>query len=128
MLRLVLTFGLGLLTIAGSSAAETRFERSLLMLTPGERLVQLCDFTAMQQIRKEHPDFRPDRVVADGDRDPVIDKDTVIAKGGAFRSRGKWYTLTFHCTAAPDEMKVKSFKYKIGAEIPEDKWAADGLW
>jgi hypothetical protein len=128
MRRLVLTVGLGVLVITASAAAETSFERSLRMLAPGERLVQLCDYTAMQRIRKEHGKFRPDRVVADGATDPTFDKNTVIAKAGAFRSRGKWYALSFRCTAEPDNMKVKSFKYRIGAEIPEDKWAADGLW
>jgi hypothetical protein len=128
MRRLALTFGLVLLAFAASAAAETRFERSLRMLAPGERLVQLCDYTAMQRIRKDDQTFRPDRVVADGDKEPTFDKNTVIAKGGAFRSRGKWYALSFRCTAAPDNMKVLSFEYKIGGEIPEDKWAAYKLW
>jgi len=103
-------------------------ERSLRMLAPGERLVQLCDYTAMQRIRHDHREFRPDRAVADGRSDPTFSKNTVIAKGGAFRSRDKWYALTFRCTASPDNMRVLKFSYKIGAEIPEEKWAAYGLW
>ena len=97
-------------------------------MAPGERLVQLCDYTAMQRIRQDHRQFRPDRAVADAKGEPTINKNTVIAKGGAFRSRGKWYALSFRCTASPDNMKVLSFNYKIGGEIPEDKWAAYGLW
>jgi hypothetical protein len=128
MRRLALTLGLGLLAFAASAAAETRFERSLRMLTPGERLVQICDYTAMQRIRKDDRSFRPDRAVADAIGQTVIDKNTVIAKGGAFRSRGKWYALSYRCTAAPDNMKVLSFKYTIGGEIPEAKWAAYRLW
>jgi hypothetical protein len=128
MRRLVLTLGLGLLTFTVSAAAETPFERSLLRLAPGERLVQLCDYTAMKRIRHDHRQFRPDRAVADANGDPIVNKNTVIAKGGAFRSRKKWYTLSFRCTASPDNMKVLSFSYKIGGEIPEDKWAAYGLW
>lgn len=128
MWRLVLALGLGLLTFAASAAAESRFERSLRMLAPGERLVQLCDYTAMKRIRHNHRQFRPDRAVADAMGDPTINKNTVIAKGGAFRSHHKWYALSFRCTASPDNMKVLSFSYKIGGEIPEDKWAAYGLW
>ena len=128
MRRLVLALGLGLLVFAVSAAAETRFERSLLRLAPGERLVQLCDYTAMKRIRHDHRKFRPDRAVADAVGDPTIDKNTVIAKGGAFRSRKKWYALSFRCTASPDNMKVLSFTYQIGGEIPQDKWAAYGLW
>ena len=128
MRRLVLTLGLGLLTFTVSAAAETPFERSLLRLAPGERLVQLCDYAAMKHIRHDHRQFRPDRAVADANGDPTFNKNTVIAKGGAFRSRGKWYALSFRCTASPDNMKVLSFTYRIGGEIPEDKWAAYGLW
>jgi len=125
---LALTFGLGLLVFAVSAAAETRIERSLRRLAPGERLVQLCDYTALQRIRKDERKFRPDRVIADGEKDPTFNKNTVIANGAAFRSRGKWYALTFRCTAMLDNMKVLSFSYKIGKEIPETKWAAYGLW
>ncbi len=128
MRQFALTIGLGLLMIATSATAETPFERSLRKLAPGERLVQLCDYTAMKRIRKDHRQFRPDRAVADGQSDPTFDKNTVIANGAAFRSRGKWYALTFRCTASPDNMKVLSFSYKVGGEIPEDKWAAYGLW
>jgi hypothetical protein len=128
MWRLALTLGLGLLTFAVSATAETRFERSLSRLAPGERLVQLCDYTAMQRIRRDHRGYRPDRAVADANGDPTVNKNTVIAKGGAFRSRRKWYALIFHCTASPDNMRVLSFTYKIGGEIPEAKWAAYGLW
>lgn len=128
MRRLALTLGLGLLAFTASAGAETRFAHSLRMLAPGERLVQLCDYTAMQRIRQDDRTFRPDRAVADAIGQTYIDKNTVIAKGGAFRSRGKWYALTYHCTAAADNMKVLSFKYTIGGEIPEAKWAAYRLW
>ena len=128
MRRLAVTFGLCLVMIATSAAAENRIEHSLKMLAPTERLVQLCDYTAMQRIHKADGNFRPDRVIADGAKDPTFDKNTVIANGAAFRSRGKWYSLTFRCTAASDNMKVVSFKFQIGGEIPEDKWAAYGLW
>ncbi len=128
MQRLLLTLGLAFLAFAASASAETQMERSLRMLSPSERLVQLCDYTAMQRIRHDHREFHLDRAVADGRSNPTFHKNTVIAKGGAFRSGGKWYALSFRCTASPDNMKVLKFSYKIGAEIPEDKWAAYGLW
>ena len=53
---------------------------------------------------------------------------TVHADGGAFRSKDKWYALSYTCTAAPDHLKVTSFKYKVGDEIPEAKWKEYGLW
>lgn len=128
MRRPALAIGLVMLVGASAAAAENRFERSLQRLSPGERLVQLCDYTAMQRIRHDHRQYRPDRAVADARGRVYINKNTVKAKGGAFRSRRKWYALSYTCSGSPDSMKVLSFKYKIGAEIPQSKWALYRLW
>jgi Domain of Unknown Function (DUF930) len=126
MRRLALTIG-AILILAGSAfAADERFEHSLKMLDPIDRLEQLCDYTAMVAIRKDQSAFRPDRAVAGNG--PKIKGDTIETKVGAFRSRKKWYALSYSCTAAPDHLSVTSFKYKIGDEIPETNWASYGLW
>ena len=56
-------FGLAVVAAAilgtAAIAADTRFERSLKMLAPEERLEQLCDYTAMTRIRNEAKQFRP---------------------------------------------------------------------
>jgi hypothetical protein len=122
------TIGAVMLVAAQTAAAESRIERALQMLAPSERLEQLCDYTAMMRIRKANGHFRPDRAIANAMAEARIHHDTIVAKGGAFRSRGKWYALSFTCTATPDHMTVVSFHYTIGPEIPETKWAADGLW
>ncbi|MGH6728401.1 MAG: DUF930 domain-containing protein [Pseudolabrys sp.] len=123
-----LAIGLGLLVAAQASAAENRFEHALQMLAPDERLEQLCDYTAMKRIRKETGKFRPDRAVANATAEPRIHDHTIVAKGGAFRSRGKWYALSFSCATTPDRMTVVTFHFNIGPEIPPAKWASDGLW
>jgi hypothetical protein len=133
MRRLALTIGAAVLMAgaagaAGAAARENRFERSLKMLAPVDRLEQLCDYTAMKRIRKDHRPFRPDRAVAGAAKEPHIKDNTIVAKSGAFRSRKKWYALSYTCTAAPDHMAVTSFSYTIGPEIPEAKWASYGLW
>ncbi len=128
MRRPALAIGIVMLMGASTATAENRFERSLRLLSPGERLVQLCDYAAMKLIRKEHRQYRPDRAVADARSRPIINKNTVEATGGAFRSRRKWYALSYACTASPESLKVLSFKYKIGAEIPQSKWATYSLW
>jgi hypothetical protein len=51
------------ISVAAAGAADGRFERSLQMLAPAERLEQLCDYTAMTRIRTEKKEFRPDRAV-----------------------------------------------------------------
>jgi hypothetical protein len=128
MRALGLAMGAATIVAAQAAAADARFEKSLQMLDPAERLEQLCDYTAMTQIRKDARQFRPDRAVANAMAEPKVAGDSIRTIGGAFRSRGKWYALFYACTATPDHMSVVSFEYTIGAEIPEPKWAGFGLY
>jgi hypothetical protein len=128
MRRLVVAICASLVLAGPATALDARFKRSLSRLAPVDRLVQLCDYTAMQRIRKEHKPFRPDRAVANARSDIRINEHTVEAKGAAFRSRHKWYALSYSCTAAPDHLAVIKFSYEVGPEIPESKWASYGLW
>jgi len=124
-------FGLAIAAVAITTVlavADERFERSLQMLAPAERLEQLCDYTAMTRIRTEKKEFRPDRAVANAMAEPVAKGDTLEVTGGAFRSRKKWYALSYRCMATPDHLKVVTFNYTIGEEIPEAKWVSFGLW
>jgi Domain of Unknown Function (DUF930) len=110
------------------AADDARFFKSLEKLAPNERLEQLCDYTAMTQIRKDARNFRPERAVANAGVEVTMKNDTIDATSGAFRSRKKWYALTYSCTATPDHLKVTSFRYTVGEEIPEAKWTALGLY
>lgn len=110
------------------AADDARFFKSLEKLAPTERLEQLCDYTAMTQIRKDARNFRPERAIANAGADVKMKNDTIEATAGAFRSRKKWYVLTYSCAATPDHLSVTSFRYTIGAEIPEAKWATLGLY
>ncbi|MGE5852405.1 MAG: DUF930 domain-containing protein, partial [Deltaproteobacteria bacterium] len=101
---------------AAAAAADGRFERSLEMLAPAERLEQLCDYTAMTRIRTERKEFRPDRAVANAMAEPRATGDTLEVTGGAFRSKKKWYTLSYRCTSTPDHLKVVAFNYTVGEE------------
>jgi hypothetical protein len=123
-----LAIGVGAIVVAQAAAADERFARSLQMLAPAERLEQLCGYTALARIRQDDKSFRPDRTVANAMTEPRVRDDTIEVKGGAFRSRGKWFALAYSCTATPDRMAVVAFGYTIGPEIPETKWAGYGLW
>jgi uncharacterized protein DUF930 len=123
-----LAFGAAIVVSAPAAADDARFEKSLQKLDPATRLEQICDYTAMAQIRKDDKNFRPDRALANAMADVDVSNDTIKATAGAFRSQGKWYKLTYSCTASPDHLKVVSFRYTIGPEIPETQWAAYGLW
>jgi len=93
-----------------------------------ERLEQLCDYTAMTRIRTEQKQYRPDRAVANAMAEPKASGDTLEVTGGAFRSRKKWYALSYRCTSTPDRMSVVAFHFTVGDEIPQAKWSAYGLW
>jgi hypothetical protein len=123
-----LAIGATIVIVAQAAAEDVRFEKSLKLLDPSERLEQLCDYTAMTQIRKDSTQFRPDRAVANAMAEPKVAGDTLKTTGGAFRSRKKWYALSFSCTATSDHMSVVSFQYTIGPEIPETQWAGFGLY
>jgi Domain of Unknown Function (DUF930) len=116
------------LVATAAAGADRRFERSLKMLAPTERLEQLCDYTAMTRIREQNKDHRPDRAVANAMAEPVASNDTLEVAGGAFRSKKKWYALSYRFTATPDHLRVIDFRFTIGEEIPEAKWASFGLW
>ena len=80
----------GLAAVAATSfvtlavAADGRFERSLQMLAPAERLEQLCDYTAMTRIRSELKEFRPDRAIANAMAEPRANGDTLTSSAALF--------------------------------------------
>lgn len=109
-------------------AMDARFAASLKKLDPATRLEQVCDLEAMTRIDHDPNPYHPDRAQTDVVSHPQHSGDTLKGSGGAFRSKGHWYSFSFTCKGSPDHMKVLSFGYKIGDLIPESKWAALGLW
>ncbi len=129
MARILRLAGIGFTMLVGwNSSATAGFEASLAKLDPETRLEQVCDLAAMKRIAGDKNPYHPDRAKSDVSVRPQHKKDTLIVKGGAFRSGGRWYQLAFSCTGSPDHMKVLSFSYEIGKEIPEAKWPQYGLW
>ncbi len=114
--------------VTPSFAMDPRFAASLKKLDPQTRLEQVCDLEAMSRIAKDGRSFRPDRAKTDVISHPQHVGDTVKGAGGAFRSKGRWYSFSFVCKGTPDRMSVLSFSYKIGELISESKWASYGLW
>lgn len=117
-----------LLSVAPAAAMDARFAASLQKLDPQTRLEQVCDLEAMTRIDRDSSPHHPDRAKTDVVSHPKHSGHTVKGSGGAFRSKGRWYSFSFECKGTPDHMKVLSFSYKIGELIPESKWAAYGLW
>jgi hypothetical protein len=102
-------------------AASSRTDQ-MLKLSPETRLEQRCDARAMGSVGREHKGYKPDEFVAYAFADPVIRGNQIKAPGGAVRSGGKWYRLSYVCETSADGLEVKSFAYQLGAEVPRGEW------
>jgi hypothetical protein len=104
-----------------------RIRRSLTGFADSERMVQICNIEALEQIRRAAPAFDPDTMVAYAMSDMLWQGLTLTAAGGAFRSRRRWYGIAFHCTVAPGYEAVTAFDFKLGDPIPESEWEMHNL-
>lgn len=101
--------------------------KKLAALGSDERLIQLCNIEAMEQLKRWKAGFIPDHVVAYATADPSMTATALKAPGAAVYSRGNWYRLSFNCTSTADLQSVASFDFKLGNPIPHDQWEQDNL-
>jgi len=101
--------------------------QKLAALGSDERLVQLCDIEAMEQLRRWKAGFVADHVVAYATADPSLTATSIEAPGAAVHADGKWYRLSFACTATADLGRVASFAFTLGRPIPRQQWEQDNL-
>ncbi|MFD1702277.1 DUF930 domain-containing protein [Methylopila henanensis] len=107
---------------------DRRTEAALRKLEPETRFNQVCDLAAMEKIRKNEPELKPDRMAIDALAEPERKGDTLSGTGAAVRAGGVWRRLAFTCSATPDRMTVTALRYTLGAPIPEQDWERYGLW
>ena len=101
--------------------------RELARLGEEDRLAQLCDLEAMEQIHAWRPEFQPDRLVDYASGDTALEGAVFTAKGGAFRSQRHWYEVSYQCELDPERRKVVGFAFHVGAAIPREDWASYNL-
>lgn len=99
----------------------------LAQLAGSDRMEQLCNAEAMEQIHHWRKDFDPDRLVAYAMGDTRIDGDMFIADRAAFRSKHQWYNVKFRCGLTSDFKTVASFEFEIGDAIPRAEWEGHNL-
>ncbi|WP_244562464.1 DUF930 domain-containing protein [Ensifer aridi] len=100
---------------------------ALRQLAAGERIIQLCNIEAMEQVHRWNGAFQPDFLVAYAMADPVLSGHVLRVDGGAFRSRRNWYNISFRCEVAPDATTVAAFEFSVGKEIPRNEWEVHAL-
>ena len=74
-----------------SDPRSRRAREVLRGLAGGERNLQLCDLEALEQVRRARPEMHPDALAPYAMSAEKVSGNSVEVKGGAFRSRGKWY-------------------------------------
>jgi hypothetical protein len=84
---------------------------------PQERIIQLCNYEAIEQVRQEHPKLRADFALAEARSAPTLSGLSVTAQGAAIQGGGRWYDLSFRCEVAPDLAGVASFAFALGDAI-----------
>lgn len=107
--------------------ANREVRETLPTLERTERLTQLCDIEALEQIRVANPATIPDSMEAAAFAETRVTGLTVIAPGAAYRSRRKWYQAKFNCSVAADYMRVTEFSFSVGDSIPESEWDSHNL-
>ncbi|WP_292186229.1 DUF930 domain-containing protein [Mesorhizobium sp.] len=112
-------------TLADPRSRQARAD--LATFASDERMVQLCNLEAMDQIRRWRADYQPERVVPYATAEEKITGTTIAANGAAFRSRRNWYGLKFRCQLAGDGESVVGFEFLVGDLVPREKWDELGL-
>ncbi len=110
--------------------ADPRSKEALVALRQlgvDDRVIQLCNVEAMEQVHIWKPDFQPDFVVAYAMADTKLSGSTLQADGAALRSKRRWYAIEFKCEVTPDLERVVSFEFLLGAEIPRSEWETHSL-
>jgi hypothetical protein len=92
-----------------------------------ERIIQLCNIEAMEQVRRTQARLKPDYIIAYAMADLKLSQHAVDAEGGAFFSHSNWYGLKFRCDVSPDDARVISFAFLVGQPIPKSEWASHNL-
>jgi len=110
------------------AASAGKLEKSFEKLDPEEIARQACIVAGVDQIKRDKALPRVDRMKTGILEPAVLNGETLTGKGGAVRAKDKWYAVAFTCALTEDHKKATSFAYKIGEEIPQEKWEDLGLW
>jgi hypothetical protein len=116
--------------LSSKTLADPRSRKALADLATfaeSERMVQLCNLEAMDQLAAWRKSLRPDNLVAYARSGETIAGDTIRAEGAAFHSGSQWYDLTFECQVAPSHDRVVAFAFQPGKPVPQKDWDELGL-
>ncbi|WP_346912418.1 DUF930 domain-containing protein [uncultured Roseibium sp.] len=100
----------------------------LRQLVSEDRIIQLCNLEALEQVHRWNPSFKPNFLVAYAESDVrLTGRQAIEADGGAFHHGNSWYEIRFRCETTADLTSVVAFEFAVGREIPRSKWEAYSL-
>ena len=104
-----------------------RAREAFQQLASGERIIQLCNLEALEQVHQWKREFQPDYLMAYAMAGVKLSEHSVEADGAAFRSKQRWYNIKFKCEVTTDLTTVAAFEFLVGDEIPGSQWASRDL-
>lgn len=107
--------------------ASREVRATLPTLAPYERITQICNIEATEQIRRADKTSNPETVAASAFGETTLVGGVLTALGAAYRSHAKWYAMRFACTVRNDLAGVADFSFELGAPIPKDQWESHDL-
>jgi hypothetical protein len=102
-----------------SAPSMARASEMIKTLPREKRVAQSCNLEALAQIGNAGEGFAPDVVMAEAYALSEMTGTRLVASGGIFRSREKWYGVAFDCTLSDDLTSVTAFSYRLGADVTE---------
>lgn len=108
-------------TLYTAAALASRLGKATLadldLTDPQERIIQLCNYEAVEQVRQQHPKLRAGFALAEARNAPRLSGLSVTAEGAAIHGARHWYDLSFRCEVSPELTGVTSFAFALGGEI-----------
>jgi hypothetical protein len=99
--------------------SDPRVKQAIGKLHQRDRIIQICGIEALEQIRHSRPGTFPDMLAPNAG---IVAKTHFTIRDGAFRSRAKWYAVSFDCEVDEEAMNITKFSYSIGKAIPNSEW------
>lgn len=101
--------------LADPRSAKAR--EALAGLAGAERIAQLCNLEAKEQIAAWNAAYRPDFIVSFARSTEVLTDSTLRAGGAAVHSGSAWYDLRYNCQLSQSHDEVVAFEFQMGSTI-----------
>lgn len=97
-------------------------KRLLDRLALSERIEQICNSEAMEQVHAWKEMYAPDWMIAYALSEPEVTGRVILAEGAVFRSKGRWFYVKYECTLSDDFRSVADMAFLVGRPVPKRDW------